>query len=95
MGFRIELSPMAQTTWDSLDEREEDELLDLIDEVFDWIESGDRKARKHKLESPAVVPNGYAWVVSVRYRGQTWAIVWGPASDSSAIVHGIGMTEDF
>ena len=95
MSVAVRFSPQAQQTWDSLVELREYYLLERLDEALDWIENGDRRSRVNQLQSPAVLPDGSAWVIPVRARGVTWAVVWNVTGEDEATVHGIGRTAEF
>lgn len=72
----------------------QDVLVEAVEDAIDWIASGDRRAKAHRVDSPPL-PGGFAWVVAIRSRGETWALVWSETSPRSAKVHAVERTEAF
>lgn len=95
MQRELKYSDQAFDALDDLDERDDQVLLDALNDVLDLIEDGDGKVKRgpYDLTIDGVAVRG--WLATTTSRGTTWAIAWSVVDDHWAKVHAIAPTESF
>ncbi len=89
----LRLAAEADAVLERLWQDGQETLVAHLEDAIDLIVTGDRRARQHRLTSPAV-PTG-AWLITVRHAGQTWVIIWSEIAQGLAKVHGISTSTTF
>lgn len=84
--------PLVTAELDRLWQSGRDSLVSKVDEVVDWITSGDPRAKRHRIDAPPL-EQGFAWAVSLSDQGETWLVVWSPTADDQAKLHAVTATD--
>lgn len=67
-------------------------LLEKVDQVYDWIEAGDARARPHRLDSPPLEYD-FCWVIPISHANENWLLAWIPVGEKGAKVVGFGKSD--